>query len=125
MKIDISSQAPIFLQISAQLEDAIFSGVYREETQVPSTNELSSLLNINPQTVLKGMTLLVNEGIIYKKRGLGMFVAKGAVLKIKEKRMQAYYDKYIKPMVKEAKALNMDEKQLLAMIERSYGDDNS
>ncbi len=122
MNINYSSQVPIFLQIAQQLEDAIFSGIYEEQTQVPSTNELSALLNINPQTVLKGVTLLVNEGIIYKKRGVGMFVADGAVNTVREKRMAAYYETYIKPMVKEAKALGVDEKQLLSMIERGYDD---
>ena len=81
MHINPNIEKPIFIQIAEQLEDSIFTKVFPEETKIPSTNELSSLLNINPHTVLKGMNLLVDEEIIYKKRGLGMFVKKGAVNK--------------------------------------------
>ena len=73
MKINPSSEKPIFMQIAGQLEDSIFTGVFQEEQQIPSTNEISVLFNINPHTVLKGMNMLVDEDIIYKKRGLGMF----------------------------------------------------
>ena len=72
MHINPNIEKPIFIQIAEQLEDSIFTKVFPEETKIPSTNELSSLLNINPHTVLKGMNLLVDEEIIYKKRGLGM-----------------------------------------------------
>ena len=84
MTIDPTSEKPIFLQIAEQLEDAIFTGIYPEGEKVPSTNEIAALLAINPHTVLKGMNLLVDEGIIYKKRGLGMFVSDGAVAVIQK-----------------------------------------
>lgn len=67
MHINPNIEKPIFIQIAEQLEDSIFTKVFPEETKIPSTNELSSLLNINPHTVLKGMNLLVDEEIIYKK----------------------------------------------------------
>lgn len=89
MTIDPTSEKPIFLQIAEQLEDAIFTGIYPEGEKVPSTNEIAALLAINPHTVLKGMNLLVDEGIIYKKRGLGMFVSDGAVAVIQKKRAGA------------------------------------
>ena len=81
MNINTNIEKPIFIQIAEQLEDSIFTGIYPEETKIPSTNEISALLNINPHTVLKGMNLLVDDEIIYKKRGLGMFVKEGAVEK--------------------------------------------
>ena len=74
MQINFQSEIPIYLQIARQLEEAILMGIYPEETQVPSTTELSTGLQINPATVLKGMNQLVADGIIYKKRGIGMFV---------------------------------------------------
>ena len=74
MNVNPNIDKPIFLQIAEQLEDSIFTGAFPEETQIPSTNEISALLSINPHTVLKGMNVLVDGGIIYKKRGLGMFV---------------------------------------------------
>lgn len=95
MHINPNIEKPIFIQIAEQLEDSIFTKVFPEETKIPSTNELSSLLNINPHTVLKGMNLLVDEEIIYKKRGLGMFVKKGAVNKILLKRQSQFYEQYV------------------------------
>ena len=74
MHIDTNTDKPIFIQIAEQLEDAIFMEVFPEETKIPSTNEISALLNINPHTVLKGMNMLADDEIIYKKRGLGMYV---------------------------------------------------
>ena len=68
MYINPNSEKPIFIQIAEQLEDSIFTGIFSEETKIPSTNEISALLNINPHTVLKGMNMLVDEEIIYKKR---------------------------------------------------------
>ena len=67
MNVNPNIDKPIFIQIAEQLEDSIFTGVFPEETQIPSTNEISTLLSINPHTVLKGMNVLVDEEIIYKK----------------------------------------------------------
>ena len=74
----LSDQSLIYLQIAQMLEDDILRGVYREEEQVPSTNELSRVYHINPATAAKGLNLLSAEGILYKRRGIGMFVAPGA-----------------------------------------------
>ena len=68
---------PIFQQIAEQIENDIISGVLPEETQVPSTNEFAAFHRINPATAGKGVNLLVDAGILYKKRGIGMFVADG------------------------------------------------
>lgn len=120
MHIDPTSEKPIFLQIAEQLEDAIFTGVFPEETKIPSTNEISLLLNINPHTVLKGMNLLVDESLIYKKRGLGMFVQTGAVEKIRLKRRGQFYQQYIAALVEEAKKLQMSKDEVIELIERGY-----
>lgn len=85
MKIDFGSQTPIFLQLSQGLEDEILSGVYREGEQIPSITELAASYKINPATALKGINLLVDAGIVYKKRGIGMFVSQGALQLLKEK----------------------------------------
>ncbi len=120
MHIDPTSEKPIFLQIAEQLEDAIFTGTFPEETKIPSTNEISLLLNINPHTVLKGMNLLVDESLIYKKRGLGMFVQTGAVEKIRLKRRGQFYQQYIAALVEEAKKLQMSKDEVIELIERGY-----
>lgn len=120
MIINSNIEKPIFIQIAEQLEDSIFTGVFQEETKIPSTNEISALLNINPHTVLKGMNLLVDEEIIYKKRGLGMFVKEGAVEKIRRKRQGQFYDQYIATLIEEANKLDMTKSEIISLIERGY-----
>ena len=73
------------------IRDSIFTGIFPEETNIPSTNEISALVNINPHTVLKGMNMLVDEEVIYKRRGLGMYVKEGAVNKIRTKRQGQFF----------------------------------
>ena len=120
MKIDFQSQTPIFLQVSQGLEDEILSGIYGEEEQIPSITELSANYKINPATALKGINLLVDGGIVYKKRGIGMFVASGAVQKLKEKRQEGFYNQYILPLVQEAKRLDIEPAKLQEWIERGF-----
>lgn len=117
MHINPSIEKPIFIQIAEQLEDSIFTGVFPEETKIPSTNEIADLLNINPHTVLKGMNLLVDEEIIYKKRGLGMFVKEGAVKKIRSKRQGQFYKQYIAALLEEAAKLQMTKDEIISLIE--------
>ncbi len=120
MNINPNIEKPIFIQIAEQLEDSIFTGVYLEETKIPSTNQISALLNINPHTVLKGMNMLVDEEIIYKKRGLGMFVKEGAVKRIRSKRQGQFYEQYIATLIEEASKLQMTKDEIISLIERGY-----
>lgn len=120
MNINFLSETPIYQQIAEELESAIISGVYGDEEQVPSTTEISVRYKINPATVLKGVTLLADEGILYKKRGLGMFVTSGAKQKVLEKRRRAFFEHYVKPMIREAKNLSLGVKELSEMIMRGY-----
>ncbi len=123
MKINQNTDKPIFIQIAEQLEDSIFTGVFPEETKIPSTNEISALLNINPHTVLKGMNMLVDEEIIYKKRGLGMYVKEGAVNKIRHKRQGQFYKQYISALIEEACKLQMTKEDVINLIERGFKDE--
>ncbi len=120
MNVNSNTEKPIFIQIAEQLEDKIFTGVFREETQIPSTNEISALLSVNPHTVLKGMNILVDGEIIYKKRGLGMFVMTGAVEKIRRKRKSRFYEQYIAALIEEAAKLQMTKEDIISLIERGY-----
>ena len=120
LQINPNIEKPIFLQIAEQLEDAIFTGVFPEQTRVPSTNEIAALLNINPHTVLKGMSELVEQEILYKKRGLGMYVNTGAVEKIRQKRQSQFYHQYIAPLLLEAEKLEMTKEEIITLIERGY-----
>jgi len=123
LNIDFNSERSIFLQIAASIEDAILLGAYPEETQIPSTTDISVTYKINPATALKGINILVDEGIIYKKRGLGMFVSEGAVVKLKVKRKERFYEDYISQLVAEAKRLNITKEKLISLIERGLKDE--
>lgn len=118
MLIDFKSDAPIYVQIAQAIEDNIIKGVFEEETAIPSTTEISVKYKINPATVAKGFNLLVDEGIIYKKRGVGMFVAMGSKEKLLEKRKESFYQNYILSLLEEGKKLGISIEEIIAMLER-------
>ena len=120
MQIDQTSQKPIFLQIAESIEDAILSGAFPEESQIPSITELSVSYQINPATANKGINLLVDSGILYKKRGIGMFVATDSVESLLEKRREKFYLNYIENLVSEAKRLQIPLNEIVEMIKRGY-----
>ncbi len=120
MILDFESDTPIFIQIAEELENAVISGAYESETQVPSTTEISVRYKVNPATVLKGVGILVDEGILYKKRGVGMFVSKGAQEKIIKKRKRQFYEKYVIPLVSEANKLKITTEEINEMVRMGY-----
>ena len=115
----LNEQTSIYLQIAKKKKNDILKGVYQEEEQVPSTNELARMFRINPATAAKGVNLLVDEDILYKKRGIGMFVATGAVERIRQKRKGAFYENFVKTLVSEAKSLAIGNQELLEMIQKA------
>ncbi len=118
--LNFDSERPIFVQIAEGIEDAILTGAYVEDSQIPSITEFSTNYRINPATALKGISMLVEEGILYKKRGLGMFVAVGAVEKLKHKRQALFYDNYVSSLILEAKRLQLTKEDIIAMLERGF-----
>ena len=120
MKLNFDDEKPVFLQIAEGKEDAILTGVFQEESQIPSTTELSVTYKINPATALKGINLLVDAGIVYKKRGVGMFVAEGAVRKLRQKRKDQFYENFVSRLVEEAKKLEITDVEIISMIERGF-----
>lgn len=121
----LTEEKSIYLQIGEMIETDILRGILLEEEQVPSTNELARLYTINPATAAKGVNILVDEGILYKRRGIGMFVAKGAEEAVKKKRRDAFYDGYVKPLVKEGTSLRLTGQELLDMIRRAIEEGES
>ena len=109
---------PLFLQIAEQIEGQIVDGSMREESQVPSINELAAFHRINPATALKGVNLLVDAGVLYKRRGVGMFVAPGAHDALIARRREAFRSQYVRPLVIEASKLAITPPQLTQMIEK-------
>ena len=118
MKPEFDTDKSIYLQIAESIEDDILQKIIEEEAQVPSKNQLAVMYRINPATAAKGINMLVNEGILYKKRGIGMFVSTGAVEKIRTKRKTAFYDKYIVPLLAEASNLNISKNEITDMIKK-------
>ncbi|KOP67921.1 GntR family transcriptional regulator [Paenibacillus solani] len=122
MAFQIDDSRPIFMQIADKIEDDIIEARLPEETQVPSTNQFAAFYQINPATAAKGVNLLVDQGILYKKRGIGMFVASGAREQLMEKRKTEFYEQYVVSMVKEAAKLGITKDQLSEMIRRGEQD---
>lgn len=120
MKLNLDQEKPIFIQIAEGIKDGILAGAFPEESQIPSITEFSVNYKINPATALKGINLLVDENIVFKKRGVGMFVEKGAVKKLRQKRQNQFYDNYVSKLIEEAKRLEITGDEIIAMIERGF-----
>lgn len=116
MKIDETSLIPIFIQVAEWLEEEILRGNIQEEEQVPSTNQFATTYSINPATVRKGFGLLVEEGILYKKRGIGMFVATGAKEKIEEKAKERFVKETLQQLWQEAKKLGITKEDIIELL---------
>jgi len=112
----IDEGKPIFQQIAEQIENDIIAGALAEESQVPSTNEFATFHRINPATAGKGVALLVDEGILYKKRGIGMFVATGAREQVLAKRRESFRADFVVPLIAEAKKLGITPTELNHLI---------
>ncbi|MFD4292768.1 GntR family transcriptional regulator [Rhodococcus sp. NPDC058505] len=113
----IDDGRPLFQQIAEQIEGAIIDGSLLEETQVPSTNELAAFHRINPATAAKGLNQLVAEGILYKKRGIGMFVTAGARETLRRRRRDAFARQFIEPLVAEAERLAIPLDDIKSMLD--------
>jgi len=122
--MNFDGERPIFIQLAEQLENAILIGAYAEEEQVPSITEFSVTYKINPATALKGINLLVDAGLLYKKRGVGMFVKTGAREVLMSSRRENFYNERLTPVIEEAKNLEIGMHELQKMIERGYDDGN-
>lgn len=112
----LNQEKSIYLQISEMIENDILRDVLLEDEKVPSTNELARFFKINPATAAKGVNLLVDENILYKKRGIGMFVSKGAKEVVKKKRKDRFYESFVKTLLEEASDLGISREELIEMI---------
>jgi GntR family transcriptional regulator len=108
--------APIFSQIAERLSDDIAAGTLAEGDQVPSTNELAAFYRINPATAAKGINVLTDNGLVEKRRGIGMFVAAGAQAKLLDNRRKRFAERFVEPMVAEAKRLGIGDDALILLI---------
>lgn len=106
---------PIYFQISAWLEIEILSGNITAGEKIYSQYQLAEMFNINPATAARGLNILADENILYKKRGLGMFVSHEAMEIIRRKRRELVLERLLE-LVKEAEILKISETELIAML---------
>ena len=118
MQQRLTDDKSIYLQISQMIETDILRGILLEEERIPSTNELAKPYTIHPATAAKGVNILVDEGVLYKKRGIGMFVCAGATEKIRNRRKQAFYEIRLAELLGEAKSLGITKEELIEQIEK-------
>lgn len=116
MILNNDSMKPIYIQVAEWLEAEILSGNIKEDERIYSQYQLADMFNINPATAAKGLNILADENIVYKKRGLGMFVTVHAKKNILDKRKNQTLKKMVIELVTEADRLGVDEDQLISLI---------
>ncbi|MFC5711941.1 GntR family transcriptional regulator [Thalassorhabdus alkalitolerans] len=118
MKKKLDENRPIFQQIKEWVEEDILEGKLAEGDVIPSTNELAKFYSINPATARKGIQALVDDGLIFKQRGIGMFVAEGARRKLMSLRKEKFYDDFVRPLIKEARRIGMEPEEISEMLNK-------
>ena len=114
---NLAESLPIYVRIVEGLKDAILNGEIKEEKQLPSTTFISKEYDINILTVNKALNILVNEGLVYKKRGIGMFVKKGAVEKLIQEHREVFKDRYIRATIVEARRIHFSPEDIQKMVQ--------
>lgn len=114
--IDFRMDRAIFVQLAESIEDDILDGRYREDSQIVSTTDMAVTLRINPATANKAISCLVDAGVLYKRRGVGMFVMPGAREKIIDKRRERFWRNFVEPLLYEAAKLGIAAEDIITMI---------
>lgn len=113
----LDGDKPIFQQVAELIGNSIIDGSLAEQAQAPSTNELALFHRINPATAGKGLNQLVADGVLYKKRGIGMFVSTGAREVLRERRRRSFVAEYLQPAVAEARKLGISSADLKTLLD--------
>jgi GntR family transcriptional regulator len=111
-------RSPIYRQIAEQIADEILRGTLAPEQQVPSTNQYAAHLRINPATVAKGFQQLVDDGLLYKKRGIGMFVSPDAPERLRARHRERFMADVVDPMIAEAEVIGIALDDIVARIDQ-------
>jgi GntR family transcriptional regulator len=110
---------PLFVQVADRLAGEIADGGLAEGERVPSTNELAAFYRINPATAAKGINVLADDGLLEKRRGIGMFVASGARQRLLARRRAEFAQRYVEPLLSEAARLGIGTDELFALIKEA------
>ncbi|MCF7912793.1 MAG: GntR family transcriptional regulator [Candidatus Cloacimonetes bacterium] len=111
---------PLFLQVKEDIENMIISGAVQEDEKLPSVREMARDYELNPNTVNSAIGELLNADIIYKKRGIGMFVKQGVKEKLLEQRLEVFEKEEVESLVKRAMMLGVSEGELVSLITSKY-----
>lgn len=117
-------RSPIYRQIADQIATDVLAGTLIANEQVMSTNQYAAFYRINPATAAKAFQMLVDDGVLFKRRGLGLFVAPGAREKLLERHRERFYPEVLVPMVQEARALGISRADLISSIDAVYSEEN-
>ena len=109
-------RSPIYQQIANGIKDDVLSGALKEDEQVMSTNQYAAFYQINPATAAKGFAQLVEEGVLYKKRGIGMFVSPNAREKLRTQRRERFFAEVVEPMLAEARMVGVPVDEIVRHI---------
>ena len=112
-----SASVPLFRVIAESIETAIIDGSLPEGSQVPSTNELAVFHRINPATAAKGVGQLAADGTIFKRRGIGMFVAEGARARLLARREERFVERFVAPLAAEADLIGLDRRRVVQLVQ--------
>ncbi|WP_218108466.1 GntR family transcriptional regulator [Actinacidiphila rubida] len=116
MMSHLDDGGPIFAQIAAELANQIADGSVGEGERVASSNELAAFYRVNPATAARSLTVLLDEGLVEKRRGVGMFVAVGARERLVEARRRLFAERYVRPLVVEAERLGIGWDELVELV---------
>lgn len=120
MTIEFDNDRPIYLQIADMIREAIMAGDIEEGKSIPSVREISVEHSLNPQTVLNATQVLINEGLLEKRRGLGMFVQEGARKKLLQSELNHFKDDEVPALVNRAKLLGIQKPELIEIVDDTY-----
>ena len=117
----MNDSQPVFMQIMEIIENDIVTGAYKADDLIISTTQISKVYSVNPATAVKAISKLTDAGVLYKKRGIGMYVAEGAREKIITRRKEVFFMQSIDALLTEAKTLGISLDKLVSVIKRRSG----
>ncbi len=120
MELDLNNNTPIYLQIADMIRNSVITGDLSEGDAIPSVRQVSVEYGLNPQTILNATQLLIQEDVIEKRRGLGMFVKEGARESLVKLESDRFKQEVITDFVSRGKNLGYSQKQLCDLVKERY-----
>ncbi|MCF7824463.1 MAG: GntR family transcriptional regulator [Candidatus Marinimicrobia bacterium] len=121
--MNFDQKTPIYQQLAESIRQDILSGAFKEENAIPSVRQISVEYGLNPQTVLNATQLLIQEGLLEKRRGLGLFVQKQARRQLNQSASERFKNETIQALVQEAQMLSISRSDLIELIQKQYGEE--